>query len=104
MFRKGLLVVLLACPLSGCFNLPPKPLPEWALSKNSGAKTALDHHRVVSRRRNVENVRESTGSLPGDQSGASVSTRTKPFDSDWTGHENAVTDRLSVQTGICVSC
>ena len=101
--KIGLMSLLSAFALTGCSNLSPKPLPEWALHKNSRSVASIAEYGDTSRSRRTVS-RNVASQIPAAVSELPVTTAPKRFESDWTGHENAVTDRLSIQTGICVSC
>ena len=96
-------VALLGLPLAGCFgvSLPPKPLPDWAMSRQSEAIASARNkpNRETRARRSVERTVSAsygaTSAPPAD---------VKPFSPEWQAREDAFDNKLRRTMSICRGC
>jgi len=98
----GFVVVMaLSLPLAGCFSamLPPKELPEWAMSPSPQRTEAPAPARV----KTVHRIRAAPDRTA-DISFVRPMADVKPFSPEWQARENAFDEKLRRRMNICGSC
>ena len=101
---RSAVVALLGLPLAGCFGvtLPPKPLPDWAMSPQSEAVVSArpNSTRTVATRRAPERTASVSYVTPTNAAAPDVT----PFSAEWQAREDAFDNRLRRTMNICRGC
>ena len=104
MMRRIAVVALLGLPLAGCFGvaLPPKPLPDWAMSPQSEAVVSArpNFTRSVATRRAPERTASVSDVAPPNAPPSEVT----PFSAEWQAREDAFDNKLRRTMNICRGC
>jgi hypothetical protein len=101
--------VALTLALAGCFSavLPPKELPDWAMSPQQAelapARTAPSKRVRAARRVPLNGAPERSASVSYVPP-SSAQTEVKPFSPEWQARESASDDRLRRRMRICGGC
>ena len=106
---RVLALVAVGLPLAGCLGvtLPPKPLPEWAMSPQAEpvATPRMKAARNTSPRRAPErtlNASSTGGAYVGPARAASDDV--KPFTPEWLAREEASNNKTRQIMNICRNC
>jgi hypothetical protein len=96
----GIVVAMaLSLPLGGCFSaiLPPKELPDWAMSPQRADAPTRVRIKTV---RHMRGAPDRTADISFVRPMADV----KPFSAEWQARENAFDEKLRRSMNICGSC
>jgi hypothetical protein len=97
-------VVTLGLPLAGCLGvtLPPKPLPDWAMSPQSEAVVSArpSPTRSLATRRAPERTANVSYVAPANARSPEVT----PFSAEWQAREDAFDNKLRRTMNICRGC
>jgi len=95
-------VALLGLPLAGCFGvtLPPKPLPDWAMSSQSVVSARSNSARRVATRRTPDRTASVSSVAPTNAASSEVT----PFSAEWQAREDAFDNKLRRTMNICRGC
>src|SRR5215210_6196316 len=92
------IIALLGLPLAGCsgVTLPPKPLPEWAMSPQAQAtpRTRVKVARRVPARRTPDRTAAVSHVAPTTAQPANAPSDVKPFSPEWQAREDAFDNKL----------
>jgi hypothetical protein len=102
-----ILIAVLGLPLTGCLGvtLPPKPLPEWAMSRQ--AEAAAPARVRAARRAPAERSPDRTAAVSyvAPSSGQSAQqAEVMPFSPEWHAREEAFDSKLRRSMNICRGC
>jgi hypothetical protein len=95
---RFVVVAALGLPLAGCFGLPPKELPPWAMSPQAAA------HRPDGFARPAYVSRGSRTAAAVYDAPTGAQREVKPFSPEWQARENALDGRLRRSMSICGGC
>jgi hypothetical protein len=106
-------VAALGLPLAGCFSvtLPPKELPEWAMSPQAAEAAPAPARSKTERRVTPKGRPDQTSAISyvrGETREQSTQTTrpadVKPFSAEWQAREDAADNRLRRAMSICGGC
>lgn len=95
-------IALLSLPLAGCFgiNMPPPPLPDWAMSPE--AKSAVPTRAMVVRR--LRRAPAETAKFSNVIPTSARQDDVLPFSAAWQAREDALDARMRRTMDICRGC
>lgn len=104
MIAKRLLVVMAtSVPLAGCMTLPPKPLPDWAMSPRA-APVRTSQSKAAAPNTVARRVPEYTGSVLYTAPTGAPEHDVLPFSPEWQAREDAFENKLRRTMSICRGC
>ena len=94
-------IALFGLPLAGCFGvtLPPKQLPEWAMTRQAEAPAQRPGMRRVATRRASARTENISNVAP-----AFANSEVVPFSAEWQAREDAFDNKLRRTMSICRAC
>jgi len=96
---RYLIVVVLGLPLAGCFALPPKELPPWAMVgpvANTYVQPSYTQRAPLAPQR-AHTAEVTHWPAPSAQ-------EIKPFSPEWQAREDTLDNRLRRSMSICGGC
>jgi hypothetical protein len=108
MRMRLILIAALGLPLAGCLGvtLPPKQLPEWAMSPQ--VEAAAPARVRVARRMPVQRAPDQTAAVsyvaPSSSGQPAQQAEVMPFSPEWHAREEAFDSKLRRSMNICRGC
>jgi hypothetical protein len=101
-------IALIGLPMAGCFGvtLPPKELPDWAMSPQSEvtAPAKPKPARTAEQRRAPERTANVSYVTPTNTPPSAPVAEVTPFSAEWQAREDAFDNKLRRTMNICRGC